>query len=97
MTEAMDRLGDLPSRLMGWAGKARRDGHDTIYLDLETVDRIVAALAASEARQAEQAATIARLEAVVKSVSENDCSCDDWQGYVCQACRARTALEDQHG
>lgn len=37
-------VGDLPSRLMGWAGKARRSGRDTITLNLETVSRIIAGL-----------------------------------------------------
>jgi hypothetical protein len=37
-------LGDLPSRLMGWAGKARNQGRDRIELDLVTVDRLLAAL-----------------------------------------------------
>ncbi len=38
-------IGDLPSRLMGWAGKARAHGRDVIELDVSTVDRIVAHLA----------------------------------------------------
>ena len=37
-------VGDLPSRLMGWAGKARSSGRDTITLNLETVSRIIAGL-----------------------------------------------------
>lgn len=37
-------LGDLPSRLMGWAMKARIQRRDRIELDLEAVDRILAAL-----------------------------------------------------
>lgn len=76
MTEAMDRLGDLPSRLMGWVGKARRDGQDPIYLDLETVDRIIAALAASEARQAEQAARL-QIGDKVRVVGKYE---TDWRG-----------------
>jgi len=41
---AKTAVGDLPSRLMGWAGKARESGRDAIELDLRTVDRIIAAL-----------------------------------------------------
>ena len=37
-------LGDLPSRLMGWAAKARARGRDRIEIDVETVDKIIAAL-----------------------------------------------------
>lgn len=35
-------LGDLPSRLMGWSMKAKRNGSDRIWLDVETVDRLLA-------------------------------------------------------
>jgi len=46
--EANANLGDLPSRLIGWAGKARIQGRDRIELDLATVDRIIAALRSKE-------------------------------------------------
>lgn len=39
-------LGDLPSRMMGWAGKARLNGQDCISLDLATVDRLLRYIAA---------------------------------------------------
>lgn len=50
-------LGDLPSRLMGWAMKARVQRRDRIELDLETVDQILAALSTAPAspEQADQA------------------------------------------
>src|SRR3546814_14173804 len=40
-------LGDLPSRLSGWAGKARERGRDRIELTLVTVDRLLAYIRAS--------------------------------------------------
>ena len=57
-------LGDLPSRIMGWVGKARARGLTTIYLDFETVNRLLSAArgaAASEAR-------IAALEAALREI-----------------------------
>ena len=34
-------LGDLPSRIQGWIGKARKQGRDRIELDFETVELLV--------------------------------------------------------
>jgi len=49
---AMVELGDLPSRMMGWAGKARARGIDRIELDLRTVDKLLAFIALRAARDA---------------------------------------------
>lgn len=42
-------MGSLHNDLHSWAGKARRDGNETIVLDVGTVDKIVEALAPSPA------------------------------------------------
>ena len=66
--EQAGELGDLPSRLIGWSGKARSQGRDRIELNLETVDRILAALRAPREVEKENADARREVLALITSI-----------------------------
>lgn len=69
MTDANEKLlplGDLPSRLMGWIGKARSQGRDRIEISLETASLVLSALSAPRT-PSEPEFRIAALEMAVKA------------------------------
>lgn len=65
-------IGDLPSRLMGWAGKARAQGRDVVELDVATVDRIVDALAGETDWEAKFKTAVIDLEARDRELDDAD-------------------------
>lgn len=64
-------MGSLHNDIHTWAGRARARGQDTIEIDLQTADRIVAALArpAAPTQSAAQTGEVERLRDALEQIA----------------------------